>query len=256
MCLMILLKITTHLLIESLDNKTPDEIITGQKERPPQIKHNKTQHQPKKEEIGQHVRYLLKKSQFQKSGVPRWSKNVYEIKTIDGGGYILMNPNTKVELKEKKYIWELQFLKVKEVIHLKKPNEKKEDEEKIYEQEKLDKKVKRIHQIEPSKETLPKRISKKPKPVSDLSQHLKLEKFGQLDITLIKEYDVIILEVNDDKVQAISKDYQLEHDNGSTSPEINEILINKLIKRKGMIKKNMKMVDETKKYLINKKLIF
>ncbi len=59
-----------------------------------------------------------------------------------------MNPNTKVELKDKKYIWELQFLKDKEVIDLKKANEKKEDEEKIYEQEKLDKKVKGVHQIE------------------------------------------------------------------------------------------------------------
>jgi len=153
----------------SLDNDTPEDILTGKKERPPQIKPNdKTQHQPKNEEIGKHVRYLLKKTQFQKGNVPRWSKEVYEIKAIDGGGYILMDVNTKEELPTKKYIWELQFLKDKNVVEIKKSNKNKEDEEKIYEKEKLDKKVKRIHQIEPEKKIINQskqneNLEKKPK---------------------------------------------------------------------------------------------
>ena len=239
----------------SLENKTPEEILKGEKERPPQIKpDDKTQHQPKNEEIGRYVRYLLQKSQFQKGTVPRWSKSIYQIKTIEGGGYILENPNTKEELSTKKYIWELQFLKDKEVININKTNEKKEAEDKVYEQDKLEKKVKRVHQIEPMKEPLTKRIRQKPKQIDDLSKKPKVGEVWSTKYNFGKEYSVIILEVKKDNVLAISKDYEITDDK-TNRPDINEIPINKLIMKKRKVTNKSKMVNETKKYLKTKKLI-
>lgn len=234
----------------SLKNKTPEEILNGNQERPPQFNpNNKTQHQPRSEEIGRYVRYLLKKSQFQKGNIARWSKNVYEIKAIDGGGYILMNPNSKEELKSKKYIWELQFLKNKDIIENKNINENKEKEDKEYKEDQLEKKVKRLHNIEP-KEELPKRIISKPKQVSELSKKPQVGDVWTTKYNFNKEYTIIILEVNNNSVKAISKDYELED-----SPDINEIPINELIIKKRNLTLKSKMVDKTKKILKNKKII-
>ena len=93
------------------------------------------------------MRYLLKKSTYQKTGKEQWSENIYRIKTIDGNGYILEDPNTEEELKTKKYVWELQFLKNNEVVKVTKQNNKKEEEDKIINKDKLVKKVKYISNL-------------------------------------------------------------------------------------------------------------
>lgn len=218
----------------SLKNKKPIDIINGRKvikdkERNINI--------PKQLPIGSHVRILLKKGIFEKGSKARWSKDVYIIKLMDKNGYILENTNTKEELKDKKYKWELQPID-KDVIKSEKKEEKEEKE--ILQKEKINKK-----------------ISKEMK-IDEKNMEEKKLQIGSIYTTKYnydKSYQVIVLEVKKYKVKVISKDLQLDFDNKESKEEIQNIPISELITYKGKITKKNKMNKLTKEYLIKNKII-
>jgi len=87
----------------------------------------------------------------------------------------------------------------------------------------------------------------------------KLPKVGDIYSTKAnyhKTYQVIVLKVDGNKIEVVSKDIREYDDETNESfPEIQTLDIKDLIIKKGAVNKDTKMIDETKNELIKRRLI-